>query len=80
MTPLPIFDDVRDAVLQLPGTGIDEIARGIRQFLDAPEVLRQATQNARDYCAERAWPLVSSRVLNIIDGIAMQRTFDRHGQ
>ena len=78
VTPLPIFDDVCDAVLRLPGTGIDEIARGIRQFLDDPELLQQTVQNSRIYCAERAWPVVSNRLLNIIDGIALQRGFERH--
>lgn len=80
VTPLPIFDDVRDAVLRLPGTGIDEIAQGIRQFIDDPELLRQATQNSYDYCVERAWPVVSNRLLNIIDGLAIQNIFDRDGQ
>ncbi len=77
VTPLPIFDDVSDAVLQLPGCSVADIARGIRQFLDEPQLLRDATQRARNYCAERAWPVVSNRLLNIIDGIEIQRAYDR---
>ena len=34
VTPLPIFDDVRPAVYQLPGQAPRDIAEGIARFMD----------------------------------------------
>ena len=70
VTPLPIFDDVADAVHALPGTDVDSIATGIRQLLDDPALAEEQVRKAEQWTASRQWPLLSVRLLNLIDGIA----------
>lgn len=70
VTPLSIFDDVKDAVHILPGTEPEEIAEGISSILNNPQVMQDKAAQARAWTATRQWPALSQRLLNIIDGIA----------
>ena len=70
VTPLPIFDDVYDAVLTLPGTDEASLASGIRDLIEDRELLNQQTEKAARWAESRRWPLLSTRLLNLIDGIA----------
>ena len=44
VTPLPIFDDVRQAVIELPGQTCAEIARGIASIMDNGAPLQDAAR------------------------------------
>lgn len=70
VTPLAIFDDVADAVHRLPGTTPQALATGIRALLDDPAALNAQTVKAVQWVASRQWPLLSTRLLNTLDGLA----------
>lgn len=70
VTPLSIFDDVKDAVHVLPGTGPAEIAEGIAAILSDPQKMKAKALQAKTWTATRQWPALSRRLLNTIDGIA----------
>jgi glycosyltransferase involved in cell wall biosynthesis len=70
VTPLQIFDDAGDAVHRLPGTDADALEKGIRAFMQQPEAMKQQAQKAELWTAPRQWPLLSVRLLNLIDGMA----------
>ncbi|WP_162043796.1 glycosyltransferase [Undibacterium sp. YM2] len=70
VTPLSIFDDVKDAVHVLPGTEPADIAEGITAILHDGLRLKQKAIQAKAWTATRQWPALSQRLLNTIDGIA----------
>ncbi|MEA5097111.1 MAG: glycosyltransferase, partial [Burkholderiaceae bacterium] len=70
VTPLPIFEDVSEAVHTLSGTDEASLAAGIRQLLDSPAVIGQQASKTARWVAAREWPQLSIRLLNIIDGLA----------
>lgn len=70
VTPLSIFTDVADAVHHLPGTEPQALAAGIRALLDDPPALRAQAARTQQWMASRQWPLLSTRLLNLIDGQA----------
>lgn len=70
VTPLTIFDDVAEAVFSLPGTTPDAIASGIVALLADTEAQQQKRLQTEQWMAERSWPHLSQRLINIIDGIA----------
>lgn len=70
VTPLSIFDDVSDAVHRLPGTEPQSLAAGIRTLLANPATCSSQTIKTQQWVATRQWPLLSVRLLNIIDGLA----------
>lgn len=70
VTPLAIFDDVADAVHRLPGTDAQAIAVGIRALLDDPRGLELQAGKTEQWAASRQWPVLSVRLLNLIDGLA----------
>lgn len=70
VTPLAIFDDIGDAVHILPGTNIEAITSGIRQLMNDPATIARQAEKTRRWVASRQWPLLSLRLLNVIDGIA----------
>jgi glycosyltransferase involved in cell wall biosynthesis len=70
VTPLPVFDDLGDAVWRLPGTDVDAMTSGLRAWLTQP-LQRHATQeSARHALAARAWPILSRRFLDLVHGLA----------
>jgi glycosyltransferase involved in cell wall biosynthesis len=62
-TPLPIFDDLEDAVYRLPATDMESLAHGIRAHLalDA-EALEQQAARQQNWLAAHAWPRVAQRI------------------
>lgn len=70
VTPLSIFDDVADAVHILPGVNVEGLTRGIHALLTDSSLVEQQTIKSRQWVAERQWPLLSVRLLNLIDGLA----------
>ena len=70
VTPLSIFDDVAEAVHHLPGTDPHAIAQGIRALLDDPSVLERQAAKAMQWVASRQWPMLSVRLLDLIDVLA----------
>ena len=70
VTPIPIFDDVAEAVYRLPGNEPEQMAQGIYQLLSDPVGLEQKTAQSQIWLKSRQWPVLSARLLNIIDGIA----------
>ena len=62
-TPLPIFDDLEDAVYRLPGTDMESLAHGIRTLLDLdPTGLARQSEAQQRWLAAHAWPRVSQRM------------------
>lgn len=79
VTPLPIFDDVAGAVHTLPGIEPDALARGIIELLNDPKEIARQAAKTQQWVASREWPLLSVRLLNLIDGLANPLTSDaRH--
>lgn len=70
VTPLSIFNDVIDAVHVLPGTTPEALAKGIVNLLADEEALRNKAVQAKAWVATRQWPALSTRLLNLIDGLA----------
>lgn len=70
VTPLPIFGDVEEIVHTLPGTAAEQIAAGIAALLADPALLASKEARAASWCGARRWPLLSGRLLDIIDGLA----------
>jgi glycosyltransferase involved in cell wall biosynthesis len=70
VTPLAIFDDVGGCVHRLPGTTPKELADGIRELLTDRGLLESTLPAAARHVQARAWPQLSLRLVNIIDGIA----------
>ncbi len=70
VTPLAIFSDVEDAVHYLPGTSSEMIATGIRHFLKQDAQSEEKKSRIEQWFAERSWPMLSRRLVNIIDGSA----------
>jgi len=63
-TPLPIFDDLEDAVARLPGTSPEALALGIGQnMLDSPIERGRQARRQRDWLAAHAWPRVTQRIV-----------------
>lgn len=70
VTPLGIFDDVADAVHHLPGADPQSIADGIHKLLQNPQLLSEQAERTQQWAASRQWPVLSVRLLNLIDGLA----------
>jgi hypothetical protein len=73
VTPLPIFDDVRGAVLKLPGFSPAEIAQGLTQMLDqiekdTPEI-QHTRENADRWRKAHSYSLLSSRLYGMIQAL-----------
>lgn len=79
VTPLSIFNDVEDAVHRLPGIEPEALAKGIHDFMNDATAMRKQAALAAEWVAPRQWPVLSVRLLNLIDGIANNVDFDaRH--
>ncbi len=62
-TPLPIFDDLEDAVYRLPGADMESLAHGVRALLDLDpaEQTRQSEAQSR-WLNAHAWPRIAQRM------------------
>ena len=70
VTPLSIFDDVKEAAHVLPGTEPEAIAEGITAILSDAQARNEKAKQAKLWVSSRQWPALSQRLLNIIDGRA----------
>lgn len=70
VTPLSIFDDVKEAVTYLKGTDSTSMAESLTVMLDAQASDLALREEARTWFAERNWKVLAQRLLNTIDGIA----------
>ena len=70
VTPLPIFDDLGDAVHRLGGTTPQAIAEGLTALFSDPSQMRNLRERAAHHAQARAWPRVAQRLRDVIDGIA----------
>lgn len=70
VTPLPIFDDLGDAVHRLSGTSPQALAQGLGALLDDAARLRDLRERAELHARARAWPRVAMRLRDLIDGLA----------
>jgi glycosyltransferase involved in cell wall biosynthesis len=68
VTPLGIFDDVAEAVHFLPGVSAAEMAQGISELFK--QKVASSTVHATNWFAERHWPALAQRLMNMIDGLA----------
>jgi glycosyltransferase involved in cell wall biosynthesis len=69
VTPLAIFDDVKEAVHYLPGVEIDQIAQGISQILNTENINLEKQVLVDNWFEEREWSTLSTRLFNIIEGV-----------
>ncbi|WMW81076.1 glycosyltransferase [Undibacterium cyanobacteriorum] len=67
VSPLKIFDDVREAVQVMQGTDQHAILAALQAFFETDLGTSTKDVQAQNWFAERAWPRVSQRLLNIID-------------
>ncbi len=73
VTPLPLFDEARQAVARLSSTDAASIAQGIAALLDDEPERRRLQQAARDWLDARAVSAVAQRLHGMIEGLAAQR-------
>jgi glycosyltransferase involved in cell wall biosynthesis len=69
-TPLDIFQDVRDMVHFLPGTGPDKLADGLGRLLKNPDLMTQKTQIQAQWLAAHDWRIVGKRLAGMIRGLS----------
>lgn len=67
VSPLKIFDDVREAVQVMQGTNQHAILAALQAFFETDHGTSTKDAQTQNWFAERAWPRVSQRLLNIID-------------
>ncbi|WP_167484146.1 glycosyltransferase [Mesorhizobium tamadayense] len=73
VTPLPIFDDVREAVFELPGHDPDSISLGIRNLLAElstnSHLARQKASDAERWCAAHQQKRLSARLEGMLKAL-----------
>ncbi|MCK9510957.1 MAG: glycosyltransferase [Pigmentiphaga sp.] len=69
-TPLDIFDDVAGGVEFLSGTDAETMAVDLEAWLRDGEALEGLRLKGVRWCDARRWSRVSTRLLNLIDGVA----------
>ncbi|MCK8783508.1 glycosyltransferase [Roseomonas sp. NAR14] len=70
VTPISIFDDVDDAVLRLPGIGVEEVAGGIAALLRDAAARGAVQERAGKWLEEHDWALLGRRLRQIGQGLA----------
>ncbi|MBK8538336.1 MAG: glycosyltransferase [Candidatus Competibacteraceae bacterium] len=68
-SPLPIFEDVADAVLFLPGVSAEDIEQGVRDFLTMPGKPAEQINRQLQWCKAHHWPLLAQRLWTMIASI-----------
>jgi glycosyltransferase involved in cell wall biosynthesis len=76
VTPLSVFEDVREAAFSLPGISPVDLARGISELLGRPDLEAQSAEMSARWCAPRSWRVVGSGLRNVIESCAMNARFD----
>ncbi|RWJ99491.1 MAG: glycosyltransferase [Mesorhizobium sp.] len=80
VTPLPIFDDVREAVFELPGQDPDSISAGIRDLLAQlsgnSELVRQKAADAERWRASHQQKRLSERLEGMLKALHRKHHHD----
>ncbi|MCA0056071.1 MULTISPECIES: glycosyltransferase [unclassified Mesorhizobium] len=80
VTPLPIFDDVREAVFELPGHGPDSISIGIQNLLvelsTNSALARQKADNAERWRAAHQQKRLSGRLERMLKALHIKHHHD----
>lgn len=76
VTPLDIFDDVKDAVFTLKGTSPQDIAAGIQELMqqikaNAPQI-QQKHKEAQRWRTEHRYSHLAQRLSNIIEALTLR--------
>ncbi|MFA0049345.1 glycosyltransferase [Vibrio sp. 10N.261.51.F11] len=74
VTPLDIFDDVSDAVIYLNGISPDEIATGIKSFMNGN--LEWDIDKANNWKSYHSYDIVATRLHNIIGSLMINSTLN----
>ncbi len=70
VTPIAIFDDVGDAVVRLPGTSPDEIAKGLATIIDDRSRLDASSVVAEKWRQSHRYSRLGRRLSNMIASLA----------
>jgi glycosyltransferase involved in cell wall biosynthesis len=65
-SPLPIFDDIADAVQMLPGTSPAQIAAGIIRLIDKKKSWPEMLERQRNWLEAHSWAKLSKRLSQVI--------------
>ena len=80
VTPLPLFDDVGQAVARSPGTAPDALAAGLESLLADPAARARIQAHAQAWMQANAWPAIAARTQGALLGLlaaAMPRQRDK---
>lgn len=72
-TPLNIFEDVQDAAHFLPGSGPDEIAKGLQGLLNNDAVARSLHDKQQSWLEQHDWDRISQRLKNLCSSIQLNQ-------
>ena len=70
VTPLPLFDDVGDAVFRSEGPSPDQLASSLDAMLSDAALRDAVQQRARTWLDANVWPIVSTRFQGMLLGLA----------
>ena len=73
VTPLPIFDDAREAVERAGGIESADLAAGITKLLESRKRRVQIREAAREWLAHHDWRLLATRLRGLAGGLMQQR-------
>jgi glycosyltransferase involved in cell wall biosynthesis len=75
VTSIPIFEELDDAVLCLPGDKANNLAGCIAAILDDEDGRRQAIEAADKWLEDHDWKVMAARLKGMVTGIvATERT------
>jgi glycosyltransferase involved in cell wall biosynthesis len=83
VTPLSIFEDVREAAFTLPGITPPELAEGISELLSRDDLEAQSLAMTTKWSAPRRWNVVAEGLQSVIEACAVNERFERaltHGR
>ncbi len=69
VTPLPLFDEMEDAVIRLPGRGPTDIAQGLMAALQDQAARTAVTDAAQTWIADRSWDGIARRWDGMLRGL-----------
>jgi len=77
VTPLAVFEDVREGVFVLPGVTPPELASGIATLLAREDLESESLAMTEKWCGPRQWKTVASRLRDVIESCDVNARFDR---
>jgi glycosyltransferase involved in cell wall biosynthesis len=73
VTPIPIFDDVKSAVLRLPGIDGASIANGIANIIANPEMIADVIRQSERWRRSHHYSLLGRRLHNLLCSLTKKR-------